>query len=74
MVEHEPTEVPNEGKGLSMQVSKHGVRMPAADQANCVGVDVAAEESHGAAGPEAAGIDIGGGEAQCEEGVGGLME
>ena len=74
MVKHDAAEVPDEGKGLSMQVSEHGVRTPAAHQANGVGVDAAAKESHGAAGPEATGIDIGGGEAQCEEGAGSRTE
>ena len=66
MGEHNPAEIPDEGKGLGMQVSKHGVRMPAAHQANGVGIDAGAEESHGAASPEAVGIDIGWGEAQGE--------
>ena len=64
MGEHNPAEVPDEGKGLGVQVSKHHVGAPAAHQPDSVSVDAAAEEGHGATGAEASGIDIVGGEAQ----------
>ena len=64
MGEHTAAEVPYEGKGLGMQVAKHGVGAPAANQPDGVGVDAAAEEGQGATGAEAAGIDIVGGKAQ----------
>ena len=66
MGEHNPAEVPDEGKGLGMQVSKHRVGAPAAHQTDGVGVDPAAEEGHSATGAEAAGIDIDWGKAQME--------
>ena len=66
MGEHNPAEAPDEGKSLGVQVSKHRIRMPAAHQADGVGVDAAAEKGHGTASAEASGIDIGGGKAQCE--------
>ena len=62
MGEHDPAEVPDEGKSLCVQVSKHRVGAPAAHQAG----HAAAEEGHGATGAEAAGIDIVWGEAQGE--------
>ena len=64
MGEHNSAEVLDEGKGLGMQVAKHGIRAPAAHQPDGDGVDAAAEEGHGATGTEAAGIDIVGGKAQ----------
>ena len=58
----------HEGGGLDVEIAKHGIRAPATDEANEVGVDLGAEESHGAARAEGAGLDIGGGEA-----IGGAM-
>ena len=42
MCQHGGGQVTNEGKGLGMQVSKHRVQFPAADEADGIGIDLAA--------------------------------
>ena len=49
MCQHGGGQVTNQGKGLGMQVSEHRVRFPAADEADGIGIDLAAEERHGPA-------------------------
>ena len=61
VLEHCGGEMMNERKGLGMEVCEHGVGAPAADQSDDALVAAAAQERHGAAGAEAASVDIGGG-------------
>ena len=49
-VEHAGREIAHEGLGLDMEISEHLVRLPSAEQANAVRVDVGAKERHGARG------------------------
>ena len=49
--DHGGSKIAHERKSLGVQVAKHGVGLPSADQTNDVGVNVTAEERHGAAGP-----------------------
>jgi hypothetical protein len=44
---------------LEMKVAKHGIGMPAAEEANGVRVDIGIQESHGPTGTEGAGSDVG---------------
>ena len=68
--EHGAGKVMDEGQGLSVEVTKHGVGFPSANEADDIAVDAAAEEGHGTAGAKAAGGDSGGRETEVREGGG----
>ena len=44
---HGGGQVLDEGKSLGVQILKHHIRFPAADKADGVGINLAAEERHG---------------------------
>ena len=46
-----------------MEVAEHGIRAPATDEANQIGVDLGAEEGHRPAGAEGPSFDVGGAKA-----------
>ena len=46
-VEHDLGVILDKGKSMGMEVSKHGVAFPAAEDADFVRIDAAEEESHG---------------------------
>ena len=70
MHEHGGSQVSNEGESLGMQISEHGIRFPAADEADGVGIDLATKKCHGPSGAQAAGIDVRGSEAEARAGLG----
>ena len=74
MVKHSAGQVGNQRQSLGVQVAKHGIRFPAADQANCVAVDAAAEEGHCTTGTQTASIDIGRGETKGWQGANGISQ
>lgn len=43
-----------------MEVAEHGIRTPAANHFDDVGVDPSAQKSHGSTGTECSGVDVGG--------------
>ena len=47
-------------RGLNVEVAEHGIRAPATDEANQIGVDLGAEEGHRPAGAEGPSFDVGG--------------
>jgi hypothetical protein len=57
-LEHHARKVAHDGLSLDGQVPKHLVRAPAPKEADGVGVDVGAQEGHGARGAEGAGADV----------------
>ena len=61
MVDHGLGEVADVGGSLDPEIAKHGVRLPAAEEGDGVGVDPSTEEGSGSAGTEGA----------CREQVGG---
>ena len=69
MGQHGCGQVSNEGKSLGVQILKHCVRFPVADEADGVGVDLTAEERHGPSHALAAGVDVGSGETEACEGM-----
>lgn len=58
MLEHPGRKITHDGLGLDMEVTKHFVRSPASDEADQVGIDVSAEESHCTRGPEGPGRNV----------------
>ena len=56
--DHGARKIANEWKGLCMNLTKHGVGFPSADQLDGVPINAAAEERHGATRAKAAGVDI----------------
>ena len=62
-------QVLDEGKSLGMQIPKHHIQFPAADKADGIGINLAAEELHGPSRTSAAGVDVRRGETEAGEGV-----
>ena len=58
-MEHDTRVVPNEGKGVTMQVSEHRVAAPATDYADGVRVNATEEKGHGPTGTEGPSCNIG---------------
>ena len=61
VVEHALGVVMRMDRGLDAEVAEHGVRFPATEELDGVGVNAGAEECGGAAGAERAGANEGGG-------------
>lgn len=61
-------QVGQEGQGLGVKVSEHGVRLPTANKTNNIQVNFAAKEGHGAPGTEAASRNINRANAKVGEG------
>ena len=61
---HLAGEVVHDGLGLDVKVAEHFIRMPAADEADGVMVDLGTEKGHRAAGAKGAGTDVCGKEAK----------
>ena len=56
--EHDTGVMLDEGEGVTVQVTKHGVALPAAEDADLVGINAAEEEGHGSAGAERPCCDV----------------
>ena len=56
---HLGREIAHDRLSLDMQVSQHLVGPPAAEETNAIGIDVGAQECHGASGAEGAGGHVG---------------
>jgi hypothetical protein len=52
MLDHEASERGNNGHGLDVEISKHLIGFPTAQETNSVRIDVRAKERHGATGPQ----------------------
>jgi hypothetical protein len=79
---HLVREVVEERRSLDVQVSEHGIGTPATEELNAFFVNASAEEGHCTTGPEASGLNVGGGEAQglgaeeidgCSQSVGDIL-
>ena len=57
---HGSRERQHDMRGLDMEVAEHGIRAPATDEANKIGVNLGAEEGHHPAGAELPGFDVSG--------------
>ena len=68
--QHGGCEAVHDGLGLDVEISKHLVRPPAADEAQPITIDAGTQKRHGAAGPRRADGDVGG----SESGVGVKVE
>jgi hypothetical protein len=58
VVIHHLCKAPHDGLGLYVDITHHGIAMPATHEANVVDVDLAKEHGHGAAGAKGACADI----------------
>ena len=58
-VEYEARVITNEGKGMAVEVLKHGVARPSADYANVIRVNTAQQQGHCATRTERTSCDIG---------------
>lgn len=58
---HLVREVVEERRSLDVQVSEHGIGTPATEELNAFFVNASAEEGHCTTGPEASGLNVGGG-------------
>jgi hypothetical protein len=58
-MKHPAGEITHEGLGLHVQVPKHFVRAPSANEPNDVGIDVGAEQRHCTSSPEGPSTNVG---------------